>query len=101
MVSDELGLRLHDRDTLGQPLTPYEQEQLADWYAEKDAIEMALFESVAEPLPPLAALQLQVNQASDQLSIGVQRLQQMMLENDVLREEIAGLKQQLTTPRSA
>jgi hypothetical protein len=101
MISNELGLQLHDRDTLGQPLTEEEQEQLAAWYAEQDAAETALLEAHALPLPSLVTLQLQVNQANDQLSLGVQRLQQMMQDNNALREEISGLKQQLSTPRSA
>ncbi len=101
MISNELGLRLHDRDTLGQPLTAQEQEQLTAWYAEQDAAEAALLEAHAIPLPSLTALQFQVNQANEQLSLGVQRLQQIMLDNDVLREEIASLKQQLASPRSA
>jgi hypothetical protein len=27
MVDDELGMQLHDRDTLGQPLTAWERSQ--------------------------------------------------------------------------
>jgi hypothetical protein len=101
MISNELALQLHDRDTLGQILTQQEQDQLAQWYAEQDAAETALLEASSTPLPDLATLQIQVDQASSQVSLSVQRLQQMMNENNLLREEIAGLKQQLTTPRSA
>lgn len=32
MISDELGQKLHDRATRGEPLTAEEQEQLRRWY---------------------------------------------------------------------
>jgi hypothetical protein len=102
MVSDELGMQLHDRDTLGEPLTTQEQAQLAEWYAAKDAAEAAMFAaSQPAPLPNLVALETQVDQAIADVALSAQRLQQITVENKFLRGEITGLKQQLATPRSA
>jgi hypothetical protein len=101
MVNDELGMQLHDRDTLGEPLTAQEQTQLAKWYAAKDAAEAAMFAATQATLPSLAALETQVDRAIAELAVSAQRLQQITVENKSLREEITGLKQQLAIPRSA
>jgi predicted nucleic acid-binding Zn-ribbon protein len=101
MVSDELGMQLHDRDTLGEPLTAQEQTQLAEWYATQDAAEAAMFAATQTTLPNLAALETQVDRAISELAMSAQRLQQITVENKSLREEISRLKQQLATPRSA
>jgi hypothetical protein len=101
MVSDELGMQLHDRDTLGEPLTAQEQTQLAEWYAAKDAAEAVMFAATQATLPNLAALETQVDRAIAELAVSAQRLQQITVENKSLREEITELKQQLATPRSA
>jgi peptidoglycan hydrolase CwlO-like protein len=101
MVSDELGMQLHDRDTLGEPLTDLERSQLEDWYAEKDAAEATMLKAAQTPLPNLENLQAQVDTAIEQLALSTQQLQQITVENKSLREEIAVLKQQLATPRFA
>jgi hypothetical protein len=101
MLSDELGMQLHDRETIGEPLTAQEKVQLEDWYAQKDAAERVMLETAQVPLPNLVLLQDQVDSAIEQLSDGVQRLQQITQENKLLREEIAEIKQQLTVPQSA
>lgn len=101
MISDELGMELHDRYTLDEPLTPQEQAQLEAWYAQKDSAEAALLEKNQPQLPSLTMLQAQLDATLAQLTAVIQRLQQITLENDAIREEIAGLKQQLATPRSA
>lgn len=101
MVSDELGMQLHDRDTLDEPLTAQEQAQLTEWYAAKDAAEAAMFTATQAPLPNLAALETQVDRAIAELALSAQRLQQITVENKFLRKEITGLKQQLASPRSA
>jgi hypothetical protein len=101
MLSDELGMQLHDRETIGEPLTAQEKVQLEDWYAQKDAAEKSMLEATQVPLPNLVALQDQVDIAIEQLTVGVQRLQQITQENKSLREEIAKIKQQLTVPQLA
>jgi ABC-type transport system involved in cytochrome c biogenesis ATPase subunit len=101
MLSDELGMQLHDRETIGEQLTVQEKAQLEAWYAQKDAAEKSILEATQVPLPNLAALQDQVDVAIEQLSAGVQRLQQITQENKSLRKEIAEIKQQLIIPQSA
>ncbi len=101
MISDELGMQLHDRETIGERLTAREKEQLEAWYAQKDEVEKSMLEAAQGPLPNLIVLQDQVDMAIEQLTAGVQRLHQITQENKSLREEIAEIKQQLTVPRSA
>jgi hypothetical protein len=101
MLSDELGMQLHDRETIGEPLTAQEKAQLEAWYAKKDAAEKSMLEAAQVPLPNLVVLQDQIDIAIEQLTVGVQRLHQITQENKSLREEIAEIKQQLTVSRSA
>jgi hypothetical protein len=101
MLSDELGMQLHDRETIGEQLTAREKAQLDAWYAQKDAAEKSMLEAAQLPLPNLVALQDQVDIAIEQLTTGVQQLQQITQENKSLREEIAEIKQQFTVRRSA
>jgi hypothetical protein len=109
MITDELGMQLHDRETTGETLTNQEKVQLEAWYAQKDAAEKAMLEAAQVPLPNLVTLQDQVDtsiaslapSAIEQLTTGVQRLQQITQENKLLREEIAEIKQQLAIPQSA
>ena len=42
MISDELGVKLHDQATRGLPLSVEEQAQLQAWYDEKDREEAAM-----------------------------------------------------------
>lgn len=101
MISDELGMKLHDRETIGEALTTQEKEQLEAWYTQKDMAETAMLGAVQVPLPNLAMLQDQVDATIKQLTDGVQRLDQITQENKLLREEIAEIKQQFAIPRSA
>jgi hypothetical protein len=101
MLSDELGMQLHDRETIGEPLTAQEKAQLEAWYAQKDAAEKSMLEANQVPLPNLVMLQDRVDMTIEQLTAGVQRLHQITQENKSLREEIAEIKQQLAVPRSA
>jgi hypothetical protein len=101
MLSDELGMQLHDRETTGELLTAQEKAQLEDWYAQKDSAEKSMLEATQVPLPNLVVLQDQVDIAIEQLTAGVQQLHQMTQENKSLRKEIAEIKQQLAVPRSA
>ncbi len=85
MVNDQLGMQLHDRDTLGEPLTTQEQAQLAEWYAAKDATEATMFAAPQTILPNLAALETQVDRAIAELAISTQLLQRITIENKFLR----------------
>ncbi len=101
MISDELGLKLHDRETRGKVLTPEEHIQLEAWYAQKDAVETMILDDYSMQLPDLTMLQNHVENAVANLSSSIENLQQITVENQSLREEIMRLKQQLAQPRSA
>jgi hypothetical protein len=101
MVSDEIGMELHDRATTGETLSPAEQTQLEAWYAAKDQAEAATFVLPNPPLPDIATLQSQIDQTLAQLAVNVQQMQQITQSNQSLRQENAQLKQQLNTRRFA
>jgi hypothetical protein len=101
MLSDKLGMQLHDRETIGEQLNTQEKVQLEAWYAQKDAAETAMLKATQVPLPNLLRLQDRVDSTIEQLTAGVQRLNQITQENKSLREEIAEIKQQLTVLQSA
>ena len=101
MLSDELGMQLHDRETTGETLTAEEKEQLEAWYAQQDAAETTMLKAAQMPLPNLVFVQDRIDTAISQLTVSVQQLQQITQENKLLREEIEGIKQQLTIPQSA
>jgi hypothetical protein len=101
MLSDEIGMQLHDRETIGEPLTLQEKAQLEAWYAQKDAAERSMLEAAQVSLPNLVVLQDRVDIAIAQLTLGVQQLHQITQENKSLREEIADIKKLLIVPQSA
>lgn len=100
MISDELGRRLHDRATRGEKLTTEEQKQLENWYALQDGAESSLLKlAIAEP--DVSELRSQVEVVLSQLTAITQRIQQVTLENEILRREIAALHQQLASAKLA
>jgi hypothetical protein len=101
MLSDEIGMQLHDRETIGEPLTVQEKAQLEAWYAQKDAAEKSMLETTQVSLPNLVLLQDRVDIAIAQLTLGVQQLHQITQENKSLHEEIAEIKKLLAVPQSA
>jgi hypothetical protein len=101
MVSDKIGMKLHDRATTGEALSSAEQAQLEAWYAAKDQAEAAMFRPISAPLPDLATLQTQIDQTLAELAVNVQQLQHITQQNASLRQENDHLKQQLDTRRSA
>ncbi|HAA33213.1 MAG TPA: hypothetical protein DCE56_42695 [Cyanobacteria bacterium UBA8553] len=96
MISDELAIQLHDRATRGQELTIGEHKQLEDWYALQDSAESSLLES-ATTEPDVSELRTQVEVVLSQLTAITQRIQQVTLENESLRREIAALHQQIAS----
>jgi peptidoglycan hydrolase CwlO-like protein len=100
-VADEVGMALHDRFTRCEPLAPHEVKLLETWYAQQDATELLWLSPPSQALPSLEVLQQQVDESLEQLNSVAQRIQQVSQENDVLRQEISELHQQLTMPQSA
>lgn len=100
MISDELGIELHDRWTRGQPLTAEEQLQLEGWYRLRDAAENEQLSQVLSSAEG-SELQTQIEMALTRLTTTIQRVQQVTTENEVIRKEISLLQHQLTMPKSA
>lgn len=101
MVSDDIGLKLHHRATVGEHLTPEEQLQLDAWYTAQDQAEAAMWTLGNPPLIDLEMLQSQVDQTLTQLETSVQQIQRITQENSKLRQENANLAKQLTIRHSA
>jgi hypothetical protein len=95
MVADEIGMRLHDRSTLGEVLTAEDQGLLDAWYAEKDGAEAVVLERRVVVMPSFQMLQVQLDLALAQLASSIAQLQQIGAENKRLHLEIVGLKRQL------
>jgi hypothetical protein len=85
---------LHDRFTRSIPLSPAEQARLEAWYAEQDKAEKLLLEST-EKGNASGVIQAQIRTLLTQLRIVTQRIQEINEQNEVLRQEIVMLKQQL------
>jgi peptidoglycan hydrolase CwlO-like protein len=100
MISDELGIQLHDRVTRGEPLTNEEQKQLENWYALQDSHESSLLKSATAD-PDVSELRTQVEVVLSQLTAITHRIQQVTQENEMLRHEIAALYQQLASAKLA
>jgi hypothetical protein len=100
MISHELGMQLHDRWTRGEILAVEEQEQLEAWYEQQDAEETQRLDRLA-PIVNHSDLQTQVDVALKQLVTVTQRVEQVTVANEGLRQEILNLRQQLTTRQSA
>ena len=101
VISNELGFVLHDRSTCGEKLTEQEEKQLQIWYVAQDAAEAIQLNSMTTIAPDLKSLQAQVDGTLEALTLVTGRIQQMTLMNREIRQEIAGLYEQLVLPRSA
>ncbi|WP_020396731.1 hypothetical protein [Thiolinea disciformis] len=92
MITDELGVQLHDKATRGLVLTEAEQQQLEQWYAEKDQEEgLVLANSTSSNVNP--NLQAKIDATLIQIVVMAKRLQEIVLENQQLRQEITSLRQ--------
>lgn len=85
---------LHDKATRGEQLTPEEQRDLEQWYAQQDKIEADVLN-----IPALDAVDTnlhgQVHATLDQILIVTRQIQELSIENDAIRREIAELQQRL------
>jgi septal ring factor EnvC (AmiA/AmiB activator) len=95
MISDKRGMQLHDRATMGEPLTDDEQVQLEDWYAQKDAEEAAMLGITNQP-DQREQLRAQIQVGLAQIQAVTQSIRQVSEENEGLRQEIATLQQRLS-----
>ena len=90
MHTDKQMKALHDQASMA--LSPDDQALLDAWYARQDEEEHACLASAQEIHADLHA---QVNTAVAQLVAVTQSVEEVNRQNDGLRREIAGLKQQL------
>jgi hypothetical protein len=92
-----LAQQLHDKATRGIELSAEEQLILDNWYAEQDRLEGELL-TPKRPIPDLNKLRTQVDDALAQLSAVVQRNQELITQNEVIRRDILALQRQLSQP---
>ena len=94
MIPDTLGRQLHDKATKGKPLSEEEISQLNEWYAHQDENEANSLKTLDSKIYP-GSIQVQIEDTLAQLSTLTNHIQQTMKENNVLRQDIAMLRQQL------
>jgi len=94
MSIDDLGKQLHDKATRGIALSPSEQTQLTAWYAAQDQAESQLL-ALADAPQRLGVLHSQVETALHQLQTVTQRIQELTVQNEAVRQEITLLQHQL------
>lgn len=85
---------LHDRSVRGLPLSGEQQAQLAQWYAQEDVAEARLL-GVSAGIGNTDLLQTQIKAALAQVASVTQQIQQLVLQNEELRQEVTVLKQNL------
>jgi SH3-like domain-containing protein len=76
MISDELGMRLHQRAARGGMLTAKERILLASWYEQQDEAEAELVEAAEAEVERLAIANERTKQAlttSEQTFVALQR----------------------------
>lgn len=96
VVNDELGRQLHDRATRGEELSKEDQILLDTWYEAQDRAEMKSLNLAATDEAKTTKLQKEIDTVLIQLRTATKRIQEITRENDMLRQEIARMRQQLT-----
>ena len=96
VVDDELGRQLHDRATRGEELSKEDQMLLDAWYEAQDRAEIKGLNLAATDEAKTIKLQKEIDSVLIQLRTATKRIQEITRENDVLRQEIARMRQQLT-----
>ncbi len=97
MVSDKIGLQLHDKFTRGLVLSAAEKQTLEAWYAQKDATERnGVTRASAESLTD-SALQQVIAEAHKRLVYLTERLQTIEEENEQIGLENKRLREKLET----
>jgi len=88
------GQELHDKATRGELLTSDEQRELEQWYAQEDRVESGVLQvaALAEADP---TLQHQINTILDQFQRVTRQIQELSIENDMVRREIMALRHRL------
>lgn len=100
MISDDVGVRLHDRAIRGQPLTAEERNLLTEWYRRLDEEEARQFAEAQSASTPDETRD-DIDKLLVQLALSAQRMRVLAAENDRLRCEIEELHRQLAQKRTA
>ncbi len=99
MVLDSLGLELHNKATRGQELSTEEETLLKAWYADQDKAENKMLNPF-DAENKAASLQEQVETTLAQIITITRQIEKTSAENEMLRREIASLRQQLAVTAS-
>lgn len=95
MMSKEIAQKLHDKSTRGELLSIEEVKQLEEWYAREDSSEgQSLGLNASEKSSN--TLQSQIDNALAQLMAVTNRIHQVAMENEVLRNEVLDLRHQIS-----
>ncbi len=89
------GPMLHDKQTLGEPLTPEEQIVLDAWYALQDKQEAEALYRARPENTVMETLQMQIDAALAQMQETARNIQQAIAENKRLKQDIASLRRLL------
>lgn len=92
MISNKIGLELHDRASQGAILTEQEKTQLEQWYSEMDSNESFIVKSGGQS-PDL--VKGQIENALAQLLKATQHLQKVAAENEIIKRENQAIKLKL------
>jgi hypothetical protein len=98
-IKSEIGQILHDRHTRGEQLTTTEQSNLAAWYAQIDAEEMALLQRNDATGLPLTEKIEGMSGVLEQLQKTVTRIEYLTVQNANLRQEILHLSRMAPPPQ--
>ncbi len=100
MLSDEVGMRLHDRATRGKILTSEEHKLLENWYAEQDSAESELL-NPDNDLQTEHILQKQIEPILIRIGVAAEQIHKLTDENRMLRKNIANVQRQLAEKNMA
>ena len=96
MNTNERGKQLHDQATRNKPLSSEEQQELLAWYAEQDRAESEILRFPVQDTA-ISSLTVQLETAARQLTALTQRIQEISLENERLKQENAALRHQIVS----
>lgn len=94
MVSDKIGLELHDKATRDVPLTEIEREQLEAWYRLQDEKDMSRL-GLNHPDTTIEELKRQVDQTIMEIKSLAEQIQNLTASNEALRHDLAVLRLQV------
>ena len=94
MITDTLGVQLHDRATRGLQLSTEEQLALAQWYQFQDNQEAEQFAS-GNKVGSLAPIRSEIAAVTARLREAAVQIDTLTAQNDALQHEIIVLQNQL------